>query len=1337
MATPSRMPEPHTARWQPLRAGIQNLWEYDDQRFVFRGGRLLLRGRNESGKTKAVELLLPFLLDASLMPQRLDPFGTTSRPMKWNLLNDGNPDVSMNVGYVWLELGRRVDGVSRTLTLGAGLKAKRTIEGVDPWYFITEQRIDGDLCLFGEGRRPLMRPQLEEAVGAAGTVFTSPADYRRAVNARLFGLPDDQYDALMETLLQLRRPQLAKFLDLPGLSKVLSQSLPTLDQRVLTPLADGFDRLDADRRKREGFATTAEAVGRFITTYKRYAAQAAKVRLKQLTGAESAYQKARGEQRDAQEALGQARARESELTGTTRRLAEELDALDARLEALRSSDAFKAASELGEAERQAREAAERLQRAEGEAALEREGLRQGEERQRSLDDEVARGVEALAQVDARAVLAARHADLELAHGGLGSQLQAGAFDAAELVLREVLRERDAARRRMDEVQRALEALEREAEQADRRLRDADERLKAATLRLLAAERGAEAAGETYHAAIDGWLAGATALEVGPGAHAELSQAPLDDKDALARGLIETARERLGERRRLVDVELSGLERELSAVRAERERELASSHPAPAAPSWRPERAPERAGAPLYLLCDFRDGLEPAHRAGVEAGLEAAGLLDAWVMPDGTLLPEGVLDTALGEGPSAGRTLADALVAVEHGGVTAPVVEAVLRGIELVTDAEPETLHWVAANGRFRLGPLAGASATAAPRYVGATARERERQRRLAELAQRIDALEADVAVVRRRRDDVLQQTAEVTAAERRIPSRELLLQARAAVDNAAVARADAERGRIEASDGHLAALAAVRGGRLERDTVAIQTGLSRWVGRLSELDEVTRSYEAEARALLAQGHRVVTARRFAADGATSLQAARQRVERLEHAWVRARSDAGRSAARAEALRGAVGQSADEVLAQIEASERSRRALRAERAATDDLVREVVGRLATAAEAARHAEATVAAAAEARLRGETTVKELAGFGVLALFDAGDLGDPAAWTYTDTLLAARRLDAACGLIEASPEALDAADNRVSAGQQELIHALLPDIRLQPERVDGFLRYGALWNGRLLGLTELAAALRDEIAARDRLMADEERKLFESFLSGEAHAHLGARLRRARDLVERINEQIMARRTSSGMQIRLAWDVTAEAPAGTREAMALMLRAGELLSDADRTALRMFLQQRLAEAKQDDAVGTFHERMQQVLDYRGWFAFGVEYRSADGGWKPLTRKVHAAGSGGQKAVVLHLPLFAAAAAFYQSAAEHAPRIVILDEAFAGIDRPTRGELMGLLAEFGLDFVMTSYEEWGFYEQLDGLSTYHLAREPGVRGVYSEWFVWDGKRSVEMGSA
>jgi hypothetical protein len=256
--------------------------------------------------------------------------------------------------------------------------------------------------------------------------------------------------------------------------------------------------------------------------------------------------------------------------------------------------------------------------------------------------------------------------------------------------------------------------------------------------------------------------------------------------------------------------------------------------------------------------------------------------------------------------------------------------------------------------------------------------------------------------------------------------------------------------------------------------------------------------------------------------------------------------------------------------------------------------------------------------------------------------------------------------------------------------------------------------------------------DVAARRDLLAEDERALLERFLSGEAHDHLATRLREAAALVARMNAALLPRTTAAGSQVRLAWQVDEAAQEDAREAVPLFLKSGTLLSERNREALRVFLETRLAAAREADGTRSLQERLLEVLDYRSWHRFHVEHRAPGEPWAKLTKKMHAAGSGGKKAVMLHLPLFAAAAAFYDSAGPTAPRAIALDEAFAGIDRPTRGKLMGLLAEFDLDFVMTSFEEWGCYEELDGLSTYHLSRVPGQRGVFAEWFLWNGRERV-----
>ncbi len=69
--------------------------------------------------------------------------------------------------------------------------------------------------------------------------------------------------------------------------------------------------------------------------------------------------------------------------------------------------------------------------------------------------------------------------------------------------------------------------------------------------------------------------------------------------------------------------------------------------------------------------------------------------------------------------------------------------------------------------------------------------------------------------------------------------------------------------------------------------------------------------------------------------------------------------------------------------------------------------------------------------------------------------------------------------------------------------------------------------------------------------------------------------------------------------------------------------------------------------------------------AFDYRRWFAFGL-YEQIGRERLRLTKQRHAVGSGGEQSVLIHLPLFAAAAALYGDA--QAPRLIMLDEALSG---------------------------------------------------------------------
>ena len=137
-------------RFAPTRAGIIGLYQYADQVFCFEEGRLALRGRNTSGKSKVLELVVPFVLDGDISPRKLDPFAKDSRDMHWNLIGatDKFPDArsDQRFGYVWLEFHHPLDDT--WLTAIIGLKANRANpREVTRAYWVTHQRVGIDLVL--------------------------------------------------------------------------------------------------------------------------------------------------------------------------------------------------------------------------------------------------------------------------------------------------------------------------------------------------------------------------------------------------------------------------------------------------------------------------------------------------------------------------------------------------------------------------------------------------------------------------------------------------------------------------------------------------------------------------------------------------------------------------------------------------------------------------------------------------------------------------------------------------------------------------------------------------------------------------------------------------------------------------------------------------------------------------------------------------------------------------------------------------------------------------------------------------------------------------------------
>ncbi|HEV2753421.1 MAG TPA: SbcC/MukB-like Walker B domain-containing protein [Solirubrobacteraceae bacterium] len=204
-----------------------------------------------------------------------------------------------------------------------------------------------------------------------------------------------------------------------------------------------------------------------------------------------------------------------------------------------------------------------------------------------------------------------------------------------------------------------------------------------------------------------------------------------------------------------------------------------------------------------------------------------------------------------------------------------------------------------------------------------------------------------------------------------------------------------------------------------------------------------------------------------------------------------------------------------------------------------------------------------------------------------------------------------------------------------------------------------------------------------------------------------------------------------TAAGKTVQLEWRaIDDDELAGATE---VLRRSASFMTEEDRRRVVEFFRQRVELARHAAAEGA-PEPMAQTLatafDYRRWHRFGL-LLDVDGRRERLTRRSHAVGSGGEQSALIHLPLFAAAAALYGEG--RGPRLVMLDEALSGIDDDTRERVLAATVAFDLDLVMTSHELWGTYASVPSLAIYQLHREQGSFGVHAIPFLWDGAQLRE----
>lgn len=283
-------------------------------------------------------------------------------------------------------------------------------------------------------------------------------------------------------------------------------------------------------------------------------------------------------------------------------------------------------------------------------------------------------------------------------------------------------------------------------------------------------------------------------------------------------------------------------------------------------------------------------------------------------------------------------------------------------------------------------------------------------------------------------------------------------------------------------------------------------------------------------------------------------------------------------------------------------------------------------------------------------------------------------------------------------------------------------------------------SVWNGKKVYLEEFYGILKAAIDETELLIRKKDRELFEDILSQTISQQLTDRIEESRKWVSDMSKLMKEMDTSMGLSFSLDWKprkAENETELDTAELEQILLRDHALLTREDIEKVAAHFRSKIRTEKrnleEDGSVINYMELVRDALDYRKWFEFQMFFRRGEETRKALTNAAFNRFSGGEKAMAMYVPLFAAVNAQYQKAdnKDH-PRMIALDEAFAGVDDKNISSMFELVHKLDFDYIMNSQALWGCFETVKGLRIAELLRPQNSQTVSVIRYSWNGYERI-----
>ncbi|SKA98890.1 TIGR02680 family protein [Caloramator quimbayensis] len=1336
-------------RWIINKFGLVNFWYYDDEEFNLSDGKLLLRGANGSGKSVTMQSFIPLLLDGNKRPERIDPFGTNARRIENYLLMD--EDENERTAYLYMELKKKDS--ERYLTLGIGLKAVKG-KSVDSWYFIITdgRRIKKDLFLYidkGYEKIPLTKRELINRI--EGNFFTeSQIEYKKKVNEHLFGYDDmENYDELMDLLINIRSPKLSKDFKPTTIYGILENSLRQLNEDDLRPMSEAMENMDNIKLRIEQLEQCQKALNLLENPFRNYNNYILFEKAKKYFDKYNETLRLDREKNDLYSSKALEESKMEEYQKELIMLKDELYVAEKKIEEFLKSDIKDIREKLETVNRELNDSSLEKENKINELDLKKDSLRKKEQKKKEIEDEIEEIKE----------------DIKLILDEMESFAKESSFLNHEIFKDDfnitfakeaILRHRDKIRKAKD-ILGTYEFKKNEFEEILQKKDREEKDLEYAKSKLNEAEEYLTTVKEEHIENIVKWNRGNKEIILEDENLHSLSKSIMQikgysdliniksaavDKYNQNKGIIsaniESSNVKINEYKdKIKEIENKIIElKNIKDIEFERDEEVIKNR----------ERLKNLSipFVPLYKAIDFKEKISDEIRKNIECALLDMGLLDALIIPkkykkdvlsldnlgcDKYLFPEPIL---------LSHNLSEYLK-VDTSDLENISFEDVDYAIQSIL-LDNNSITYIDEKGNYGIGILKGKTKeNYILRYIGQSSRKKYRESLIEELKNKILEIELDIKKENEKISHYKERIKIIEEEFKNFPSFEDIEKA---IDI------------INESYNDLLAKEKELNVTIKKfeETDAQIREFKKQVYNLTEGLEIEKSYKAYSSAQDAAEDYISSLTKFETfinkniNKKELLRNIEESIEELscdidiiigdinkKNEFIKIRENLKKVYEDYLEKHGY-----ESIKDEIEKSYRIKekhpekiRNLSDEKIRTEDKIVNLKDKI-SEKEKEYEKQYNLLKVLEEIFLEEVNLGYVEGINkekkpcVLCKDIINNLqGDTkkSKEDYDNALYESYTKNIGI-LRDYQPKVVTILKRENADDEYKELYefAQRKDIRF---RVDG----------KETDFNFLKERLNGDLEVNKLLLSDKEKEFFQDILLKTVSKKVSAKIHHSRNWVNKMNEIMQSMNTSSTFKLTLKWvpkRAENEMQLDTKKIIDILEK--EVADERDIENLSKHFSSRVKEIiRNSEDLGeskNYHTVIKEILDYRKWYEFKL-YSSKEGEKeKELTNNAFYQLSGGEKAMAMYIPLFTAIYSRYDMAKMDCPRIVALDEAFAGVDEENIRDMFRILKEMELDYILNSQVLWGTYDTVENLAIANIERPDNSDNVLVIRYLWNGRQ-------